>query len=342
MKASGEDVSVEIASITQEAFMVHRNASLTPKGRLKLAKLVVEDGWSYRRAAERFQTSPATAKKWADRYRAGDRMEDRSSRPKTSPTRTSREIERQILDLRIANQWGPHRIGYTLQLPRSTVGRVLERHGMPLLKHLDRMTGELVRSPKPVRYEMEAPGELVHVDIKKLGRIPDGGGHRALGRTVGLRNNRQHGNRGYAYLHHAVDSYSRVAYSEILGDERKDTAAGFWLRANAFFASIGVTVTGVMTDNGACYRSRVFAAALGPTIRHRRTRPYRPQTNGKVERFNRTLLAEWAYATTYVSDEARSATYQEWIHWYNHHRHHTGIGGSTPAQRVHNLTGKYS
>ena len=341
MKASGEDVSVETTSITQEAFMVHGNASLTPKGRLKLAQLVVDQRWSYRRAAERFQVSPATAKKWADRYRAGESMDDHSSRPKTSPTRTPMEIERQILDLRIANQWGPHRIGYALHLPRSTVGRVLERHGMPLLKHLDRMTGEPIRAPKPVRYEMPRPGDLVHVDIKKLGRIPDGGGHRVLGRAQGNQNTGK-GGRGYVYLHHAVDSYSRVVYSEMLGDERKDTAASFWTRANAFFATIGVTVTGVMTDNGSCYRSRAFAAALGPTIRHRFTRPYRPQTNGKVERFNRTLVTEWAYATTFRSDEARSATYQDWIHWYNHHRHHTGIGGLTPAERVHNLTGKYN
>lgn len=321
--------------------MTHSNASLTPKGRLKLAKLIVDEGWSYRRAAERFQTSPATAKTWADRYRAAESMEDRSSRPRTSPTRTPPATEQQILTLRTSNHWGPHRIGYALGVPRSTVGRVLDRHGMPLLKHLDRMTGEPIRAPKPVRYEMAAPGELVHVDIKKLGRIPDGGGHRVLGRVDGKRNTGK-GGRGYAYLHHAVDSYSRVVYSEILENERKETAAGFWLRATVFFASIGVTVTGVMTDNGACYRSRAFAAALGPTVRHRFTRPYRPQTNGKVERFNRTLMAEWAYVTTYCSEEARSATYQGWIHWYNHHRHHTGIGGLTPAERVNNLTGKYT
>lgn len=223
----------------------------------------------------------------------------------------------------------------------STAHRVLQRYQIPLLHHLDHATGELVRVPPPVRYEMAAPGELVHVDIKKLERIPDGGGHRLLGPEEGNRNKRRD-HRGYAYLRHAVDSYSRVVYPENLADERKETAAGLWLRANAFFASIGVTVTGVMTDNGSCYVSRAFAAALGPGIRHHRTRPYRPHTNGKVERFNRTLLMEWAYATTYRSDEARSATYQLWIHWYNHHRHHTGIGGLTPAQRFHNLTGKYT
>ena len=321
--------------------MTHRNASLTPEGRRRMVDLVVVHGWTYRMVADAMQVSTATVSKWVNRFLAGESFEDRSSRPHHCPAETPAHVEEQILDLRTSQRWGPHRIAYHLGMYPSTVHRVLQRHDVPLLHHLDRTTGELVRSTRPMRYEMSAPGELVHVDIKKLGRIPDGGGHRMLGRRVGERNKRKD-RRGYAYLHHAVDSYSRVVYSEILHDERKETAAGFWLRANAFFASIGVTVTGVMTDNGACYRSRAFAAALGPMIRHRFTRPYRPQTNGKVERFNRTLLAEWAYATTYDSDAARSATYQNWIHWYNHHRHHTGIGGLTPAQRVHNLTGKYS
>ena len=161
-----------------------------------------------------------------------------------------------------------------------------------------------------------------------------------LGRQAGNRNNKKKV-RGYAFLHHAVDDHSRLAYSEILDDERKETAAAFWLRANAYFRSVGITVTAVMTDNGSCYRSHAFAEALGD-IRHKWTRPYRPQTNGKVERFNRTLATEWAYAASYDSDEARAATYQAWIHHYNHHRHHTGIRGSVPAERVHNLTGKNS
>ena len=243
--------------------------------------------------------------------------------------------------LRFTRQWGPHRIGYHLGIPRSTVGRVLARYRMPPLTHVDRPTGLPVRKPKPIRYEVAVPGELVHVDIKKLGRIPDGGGHRMLGRQAGNRNNKKKG-RGYSFLHHAVDDHSRVAYSEILENERKETAAGFWERANTFFAGIGVTVTAVMTDNGSCYRSRVFATALGDGVKHRRTRAYRPQTNGKVERFNRTLAAEWAYAAVYDSDEARAATYQDWIHHYNHHRPHTGIGGQAPSARVHNLTGNYN
>ncbi len=224
---------------------------------------------------------------------------------------------------------------------------------MPLLAHLDQATGLPVRTPKPVRYEAAAPGDLVHVDIKKLGRIPDGGGWRAFGRA-----SEQHrrprppatelpalghrASRGYVYLHHAVDDHSRLAYSEQLPDERKETAAAFWSRAKAFFADAGISVRAVMTDNGSCYRSHAFAQALGAEVKHRRTRPYRPQTNGKVERFNRTLAAEWAYAEVYLSDDARAATYAAWLHFYNHHRPHTGIGGLVPADRVHNVTGNYS
>ncbi|TQM19565.1 IS481 family transposase [Microcella putealis] len=320
--------------------MTHANAPFTPEGRVRLARLIVDQGWSVRRAAERFQCSPATASRWASRYRAGLPLTDRSSRPHRQPSRSPQRLERRIVALRFTRRWGPHRIGYHLGVARSTVGRVLARYRMPLLHHLDQATGLPVRKPKPIRYELAAPGQLVHVDIKKLGRIPNGGGHRMLGRTIGNRNNKKKG-RGYAFLHHAVDDHSRLAYSEELPDERKETAAGFWRRAEAFFAEHGITVTAVMTDNGACYRSRDFAAALGP-IQHRWTRPYRPQTNGKVERFNRTLAAEWAYAATYSSDEARSATYADWLHHYNHHRPHTGIGGLTPSARVHNLTRKNS
>lgn len=321
--------------------MPHANAPLTPEGRRRLAALIVDQGWSIRRAAERLQVSPATAQKWATRYRAGLPLTDRSSRPHTSPGRIPKKREHRIISLRFNRRWGPHRISYHLGIPRSTVGRVLERYRMPRLDHIDQASGLPVRKPRPTRYEMTHPGELVHVDIKKLGRIPDGGGWRKLGRATGRRNSGPRGI-GYAYLHHALDDYSRLTYSEILDDERKETAAGFWNRARAFFAAAGVTVTGVMTDNGSCYRSHAFAHALGEGVKHRRTRPYRPQTNGKVERFNRTLAQEWAYAETYESDEARAASYDAWLHHYNHHRPHTGLGGLTPSDRVHNLTRKYS
>jgi len=320
--------------------MTHPNAPLTPEGRRRLAVLVVEEGWTQRRAAERFQCSPATVSRWTRRYRAGEPLTDRSSRPRHSPARLSRRTERRIVALRVTRRWGPHRIGYHLGLARSTVGRVLVRYRLPLLAHLDRATGRPVRRPAPLRYEAGRPGELVHVDVKKLGRIPDGGGHRMLGRIIGNRHNKKRG-RGYAFLHHAVDDHSRLAYSEILDDERGVTAAGFWTRAQAWFADAGVEVTAVLSDNGPCYRSRAFARALGEAS-HRWTRAYRPQTNGKVERFNRTLVDEWAYARTYLSDEARAATYGAWLHHYNHHRPHTGIGGAVPADRVHNLTGKYN
>ncbi|OQJ54373.1 IS481 family transposase [Clavibacter sepedonicus] len=320
--------------------MTHANAPFTPVGRVRLARLIIEDGWPVRRAAERFQCSPATASRWARRYRAGLPMTDRSSRPHRQPTRTSQRRERRIIALRFTRRWGPHRISYHLRIPRSTVERVLRRYRMPLLTHLDSATGLPVRRSPARRYEHSSPGDLVHVDIKKLGRIPDGGGHRVLGRAAGRKNNPRTG-RGYAFLHHAVDDHSRLAYSEILTDERKETAAAFWARANAFFTTAGITVIRVLTDNGSCYRSHAFTEALG-TIAHTRTRPYRPQTNGKVERFNRTLATEWAYAHPYLTDEARAATYPAWLHHYNHHRPHTGIGGLTPAERVHNLTGNYN
>jgi transposase-like protein len=226
--------------------VTHPNAPLTPTGRLRLARTIVEDGRTVRRAAERFQCAPATAAKWSARYRVGEPMTDRSSRPHTSPRQTPRRVERRILALRVTRRWGPHRIGHHLGLPHSTVERVLTRYQVPLLAHLDQVTGLPVRSAKPVRYEHEQPGDLVHVDVKKLGRIPAGGGHRTLGRAVGHRD-RRHGV-GYAYLHHAVDDHSRLAYSEILADERKETAAGFWTRASAFFASHGITVARVLTD----------------------------------------------------------------------------------------------
>ncbi len=320
--------------------MTHANAPLTPLGRRRLAELVVVHGWPVRRAAERFQVSPATASKWAARLRAGSSMSDGSSRPHSSPARIPVRLERRIVKLRYLRRWGPHRIGYHLGIPRSTVGRVLARHRMPLLAHLDQATGRVVRRAEPHRYEHPRPGDLIHVDVKKLGRIPDGGGHKKLGRTIGNRNNNA-ASRGYAYLHHAIDDHTRLVYSEILTDERKDTAAAFWVRARTWFTAAGITVKAVMTDNGSCYRSTTFQEALGP-LKHRRTKPYRPQTNGKVERFNRTLTAEWAYAATYLNDQTRAATYPAWLHFYNHHRPHTGIGGQVPAARVHNLTRNYN
>lgn len=273
------------------------------------------------------------------RYRAGGEaaLQDRPSRPRRSPNQTPQRIERRIVALRVTRRWGPHRIAYHLGLPQSSVSKVLTRYRVPLLGHIDLNTGVRVRKPKPMRYEHESPGDLVHVDVKKLGRIPHGGGHRTLGQAKGKKNMT---GVGYSFLHSAVDDNSRVVYSEILDDERKETAAGFWHRANAYFASLGITVLRVLTDNGSCYRSHLFNDALGKRIKHKYTRPYRPQTNGKIERFHRTLAFEWAYARHYGSDAARAVTYQTWIHDYNHHRPHTALGGLSPIDRVHNASEK--
>jgi transposase InsO family protein len=330
--------------------VTHANAPLTELGRLRLARCVVDDGWPLRRAAERFQVSPTTAARWSTRYRelgeAG--LADRSSRPHHSPSRLPTRRERRIVKVRLARRWGPARIASLLGLNPSTVHRVLRRFGLARLAHLDRATAAPVR-----RYEHPAPGDLVHVDIKKLGNIPDGGGHKVLGRAAGGRNSsahrdparprRVHGrpNLGYSYLHNAVDDHSRLAYTEILPDETKQTAAAFWTRAQAFFQAAGITVKRVLTDNGSCYRSHLWRDTLTTAgITHKRTRAYRPQTNGKVERYNRTLLDEWAYAQPYTSETERRATLPGWLHTYNHHRGHTALGGRPPATRVPNLTGQ--
>jgi transposase InsO family protein len=323
---------------------------LSETGRLRLARCVVEDRWSLRRAAERFQVSVSTAVRWRDRYLAlGEAgMADRSSRPHRSPNRTPMRTERRIIGVRVTRRWGPARIAYLLRLNVSTVHNVLRRYRIARLRWLDRATGRVVR-----RMESAACGDLVHVDVKKLGKIPAGGGWRMLGRTVGKRNaqaDKSSGRRskyrqplrGYHFLHTALDACSRLAYSEMLADERKETACDFWERANAWFLEQGIVVRKVLTDNGSCYRSHAFRKALGDGIEHRRTRPYRPQTNGKVERFHRTLADEWAYARLYTSDTERCQEYPRWLHNYNHHRGHTALGGQPPASRVPNLSGQYS
>jgi transposase InsO family protein len=247
-------------------------------------------------------------------------------------------VEAQIAELRRTLKLGPARIGYRLGVAPSTVHRVLTRLGINRLAWMDRPTGRVIR-----RYERERPGELVHVDVKKLGKIPNGGGWKMLGRQVGTKNSRPKGRRhlGYGFIHSAVDDHSRLAYSEILPDERKETAAAFWGRAVDWFALYGIEIDEVLTDNGSCYRSRHFAGALG-AVKHRRTRPYRPQTNGKVERFNRTMLEEWAYVRVYESELERHEAFGDFLHLYNHHRSHTALGGQAPISRVNDLAGQYS
>jgi transposase InsO family protein len=340
-----------ICTGSQEVLVVHRNAPLSETGRLRLARCVVDEGWPLRRAAERFQVSHTTAARWAARYRqlgaAG--MADRPSRPWSSPARTARRTEHRIIGLRVSRRLGPARIAFRLGLAPSTVHAVLARYRCPRLAHLDRATGVAVR-----RYERDRPGELVHVDVKKLGNIPDGGGHRVHSRQAGKRNSQAavtpagrnrnyHPILGYSYLHTALDDHSRLAYTEILPDETKDTAAAFLARAHAWYAAAGITIERVISDNGSCYRSKTWAAAcsdLGITLK--RTRPYRPQTNGKVERYHRTLAAEWAYARPYATETERRAALDPWLHTYNHHRGHAALKGQAPASRVTNLSGQNS
>ena len=335
--------------------MPHANAPLTELGRLRLARCVVDDEWPLRRAAERFQVSVRTAARWAARYRDRDlsrpaieAMRDRPSTPRRCPRRSPARVERKVCHLRRTRGWGPARIGHRLGVAPSTVHKILTRAGMPRLRESDLATRRALRAGV-TRYERARPGELVHVDIKKLGKIPDGGGHRIHGRAVGKANSRltttlrknNHAVIGYGYVHTAIDDHSRLAYSEVLPDETAATATGFWRRAVAWFAAAGVTIERVLTDNGSCYRSALWTSTcreLGITAKY--TRPYRPQTNGKVERFNRTLLVEWAYARPYRSERARAAALPSWLHIYNHHRTHTALGGRPPASRVANLSGQ--
>jgi transposase InsO family protein len=285
--------------------------------------------------AEEMGISRATAYKWWARWRVeGDAgLWDRSSRPHRSPRRTRRSAERRIAALRRSRKLGPARIGPILDLAPSTVYAVLVRLGLNRLRWLDRPTGRVIR-----RIHTDRPGELVHVDVKKLGRIPAGGGWRAHGRSEAVRGR----GIGYAYVHSAVDAHSRLAYSEVLDDERGDTCAAFWTRAEHFFAELGINVERVLTDNAKNYtRAHAFHTALDG-ITHTTIRPRRPQTNGKVERFNRTLLDEWAYVRTYRSDHARTRALDRWLHLYNHHRAHTALGGQAPMDTISNLPGHYS
>jgi transposase InsO family protein len=333
-------MSVELLSnhTTSEASM-HRNAPLTPEGRRRLCELIAA-GWTVAAAAESMRISRQCAHKWWRRYLAEglDGLVDRSSRPKSCPHQTPARVERRIVALREARKLGPARLGGLVGMHPSTVHRVLVRHHCNRLAWMDRVTGRVVR-----RIETHHCGELVHIDIKKLSRIPRGGGWRVNGKQHRLKNGQAGRPRlGYAFVHSAIDAHSRLAYSEIHPNEQGRTAVEFWRRAHTFFEAHHMTVERVLTDNGSCYRSNLFAQTLHERgIIHTFTRPYRPATNGKVERFNRTLLDEWAYARAWRSDNARTRGLDQWLHRYNHHRHHTAIGGP-PIGRVTNLPGQNS
>jgi transposase InsO family protein len=319
--------------------MAHRNARTTVYART----LIVERrlaGWSATSVAEQLGISRPTVDKWWRRYReegwAG--LQDRSSRPHTTPTRTPPEVEQQILDARAELRRGPVFLAGELGLPASTIGRVLRRHGVPALSAIDALTGEPVRRRHSGRrYEHPTPGDLLHIDVKKLARVPDGGGWRLHGRREQVRGRAVHGRGlGYDYLHVAVDDHTRLAYVEALPDERDATCAGFLRRAVAWFTRHAVTVRRVLTDNAKVYRiGRHWAAACAELgLRRRFTKPGCPWTNGKAERFHRTLLTEFAYHRPWHTNQQRLAALHGWLAYYNTRRAHSALGGHPPISRL--------
>ena len=318
--------------------MAHRTARLNPFGRELLVTRIAIDHWPIAKAAEAQGVSRTTAHKWLRRYElegnAG--LEDRSSRPRHSPRTTSPEDAREILAARVERRWGPHRLGPLTGHPRSTVYAVLARAGYSRLRDADRLSGV------PVRYVRDHPGALVHQDHKKLGRIPDGGGHRLLGRASAPHG---HGrSRRYDHFEVVVDDRTRLAYVAQVPDESARSASEALLDAAVWFARRGVRIERVLTDNGWAYTSPAYARALASIeAGHRRTRPYRPQTNGKAERFIKTLIHEWAYGRLYRSNDERLDALPAWIEWYNTERTHTALAGITPmAALVNNVHGNHS
>jgi transposase InsO family protein len=279
--------------------------------------------------------------KWVKRYQAEgeDGLHDRSSRPHRLPSRTCERVEQRVLAAREAHRKGPDWLGPELGIPTRTVSRILRRHQVPRLCECDPLTGEVIRASKTTatRYERERPGELVHMDVKKTGKIPDGGGWRAHGRQMGSSGEKKRAKIGYDFVHSLVDDHSRLAYSEILPDEKGPTCAGFLERAAAYFAAKGITrIERVMTDNAFAYRYsgdiKRVCADLGATQKF--IKPHCPWQNGKVERFNRTLQVEWAYRQVFYSNAERAAALAPWLELYNTRRRHTALGGLPPVTRL--------
>lgn len=304
---------------------IHSSARITRAGRALLVRRVALEQWTVAEAAEAAGVSVRTAYKWLARYdeEGPDGLLDRSSRPKRCPTQVQEGWQKLIVELRRCRMTADA-IARRLGIPRSTVARILKRHGLERLKKLD--------PPVPVvRYERARPGELVHLDIKKLGRVK-GLGHRATGDRASTRRNR---GIGWEFVHVCIDDYTRLAYVEVLEDEKGVTSANFLMRAAAWFAERGVRIERVMTDNGSGYVSKDFAAALAVVrARHIRTRPYTPRTNGKAERFIQTMLREWAYGRPFMSSYRRRAALPAWLRRYNERRPHAGIGGAAPITRL--------
>ncbi len=318
--------------------MPHRNARLTVYARALIVQRRAA-GWPQARIAEQLGVSRGTVKKWIDRYEADGPagLEDRSSRPYRTPNRTSGLVEAQVLELRRERHRGAVYLAGELGLVASTVGRILARHQVPALSSLDLLTGEPVRRRRGgPRYERRRPGELLHVDVKKLGRVPDGGGWRLHGRAATVAHRHKKTSIGFDYLHVAVDDRSRLAYIEALPDEKDPTCAAFLHRAATWFHTRGVTVERVLTDNAMSYRhGRTWAAVCqGLGIRRRFIKPGCPWTNGKAERLNRTLLTEFAYARPWTSNQQRLAALDGWVEHYNTGRAHSALGGQPPITRL--------
>jgi transposase InsO family protein len=326
------------AHIRPEVLVSHGNARLTVFGR----KLIAERhqaGWTQAHIAAAMGISRKCVRTWITRHategEAG--LHDRSSRPHTSPTRTPLEVEERIVELRCRERRGPAWLGAELKVPARTVSRVLVRRGQPRLAALDPMTGQVIRSSKQTatRYERSRPGELVHMDVKKLGRIPDGGGWRAHGRAAGSTSRDRATRVGYDYVHSVVDDHSRLAYSEVLPDEKGVTCAGFLTRAAAYFADHGIDrIERVMTDNAWAYQHSIKSACAAIGARQKFIRPHCPWQNGKVERLNRTLVTEWAYRQLFTSNAERAAALAPWIEHYNTQRRHSALGGLPPISRL--------
>jgi transposase len=319
----------------------HRNARLNVRGRQLLVERVCQQGWAVAHAAKAQGISRQCAHRWVKRFleegEAG--LRDRSSRPHHCPNQTPVEVEEAIVTTRREQRRGQDWIGPELGVPPRTVSRVLRRHGVPYLRECDPLTGEVIRSSKStaVRYERDHPGELTHVDVKKVGKIPDGGGWKAHGRQMGSTSAKKKARIGYDYVHSMVDDHSRLAYSEILPDEKGSTCAGFILRAAEYFASHGITrIERIMTDNHFSYAKshdvRDALATLG--AKHKFIKPHCPWQNGKVERFNRTLQVEWAYRQVFLTNADRAAALAPWLELYNTQRRHTALGGLPPISRL--------
>jgi len=314
---------------------------LNVHGRQLLIARVREQGWAISHAAKAMGISRQCAHRWIARFDAEGLagLADRSSRPHRCPNRTGADVEDQVLAARREHRRGQDWLGPELGVPARTVGRVLRRHQVPYLRECDPLTGAVIRSSKAtaIRYEKDHPGELVHMDIKKIGKIPDGGGWKAHGRTMGSTGAKKRARIGYDYVHSLVDDYSRLAYSEVLADEKGTTCAAFLRRAAAYFADHGIPrIERVMTDNAWSYRhSHDMATAINAlNAQHKFIKPHCPWQNGKVERLNRTLQTEWAYRQVFTSNTERAAALAPWIEYYNNRRRHTALGGLPPISRL--------